>query len=584
MVEDLTAVERRMVSAAVDGRTVDLRAGDPVADVPADGVSWGAERAVRAALLVQLLTRAEQPSPIRLVGARVTGSLDLEGATLGRWLLLRDCWLDGPVNLSHATAVTVRMPGCHLPGLVAENFHASADLMLEHGFTAYGEVNLARAQIGGMLSMAGAVLNRPGGVALDASRLAVVHHVRLDAGFIARGEVRLAGAQIGGDLVLAGARLSNGGAGALNAEQLTVTQNANCAGLIADGQIRAVGARVGGSLRLGGAHLTHPGDWALTAPALSVAQEVFCGDGFTAHGGIDLRGSHLGALVLDGATLDNPGGTALEVHWSTVDRQVSCRHGFTARGQVSLYGADIGARVDLRDGAFSEPGQLVIDFERLNASALYLLPRTAPDGWVDLSYATVGTYHDDPATWPDALDLRGFVYRTLVDDGVDVRTRLRWLNRQPHGYLPQPYDQLTAVYRSAGREDAARLVAIAKQRHRRQALNPASKLINWLLYLTVGYGYRTWLAALWLTGLLGLGTAIFTHAHPRHMTATTTPAPPFHPIGYTLDVLIPIVDFGQQRIWTPTGSALYWTWLLSAAGWILTTAVVAGLTGVLKRT
>jgi hypothetical protein len=240
--------------------------------------------------------------------------------------------------------------------------------------------------------------------------------------------------------------------------------------------------------------------------------------------------------------------------------------------------------VDLREGTFSEPGQLVMDFERLTAAALYLLPRAAPDGWVDLSYATVGTYHDDPAIWPDALDLRGFVYQILVNDGVDVRSRLRWLDRQPHDYLPQPYDQLTAAYRSAGREDAARLVAIAKQRRRRHAINPASKLINWLLYLTVGYGYRTWLAALWLTGLLGLGTAIFAQAYPRHMSATTTPAPAFHPVGYTLDVLIPIVDFGQQKTWTPTGSTLYWTWLLSAAGWILTTAVVAGLTGVLKRT
>jgi hypothetical protein len=118
------------------------------------------------------------------------------------------------------------------------------------------------------------------------------------------------------------------------------------------------------------------GEWAFTAAALSVAQEVSCSDGFTAHGGLDLRGAHLGALVLDGATLDNPGGTALECQWSTVDRQVSCRYGFTARGQFGLYGASVGTRVDLRGGTFSEPGQLVVDFERLNASALYLLPKT----------------------------------------------------------------------------------------------------------------------------------------------------------------------------------------------------------------
>ncbi|MFB7999097.1 hypothetical protein ACFC4G_40590 [Streptomyces sp. NPDC056002] len=39
-----------------------------------------------------------------------------------------------------------------------------------------------------------------------------------------------------------------------------------------------------------------------------------------------------------------------------------------------LYGAQIGTRVDLRDAAFTNPGGLALDFERLNTPALYLLP------------------------------------------------------------------------------------------------------------------------------------------------------------------------------------------------------------------
>ncbi|WP_329401184.1 hypothetical protein OHA45_32150 [Streptomyces lydicus] len=164
-----------------------------------------------------------------------------------------------------------------------------------------------------------------------------------------------------------------------------------------------------------------------------------------------------------------------------------------------------------------------------------------------------------------------------------MRARLDWLERQQQGYAPQPFDQLAAAYRQAGQEDAARLVAIHKQRRRRRTLHPAGRLLDRLLYLTVGYGYRTWLAALWLLALLALGTAVFAHAHPTHMTATGTPVPAFHPIAYTLDVLVPIVDLGQQKAWLPTGSALYCSWLLSGAGWVLTTAVAAGLSGVLKR-
>jgi hypothetical protein len=580
--QERTAAEQELVRAAARGQAADLRRRDAPND-PGRGASWGPERSVRAEVVAQLMTASEVCTPLRLVGARITGRLDLEGTELDRWLLLTDCWLDEPVILAHATAPLIRMTGCHLPGLEAENLQIHADLMLDHGFTARGPVTVARARIGGVLSLVGAVLENPGGTALEAARLTVGHHLRLDHGVVARGQVHLAGAQISGDLVLTGARLISPDGTALAAGQSQIAQNVLADGLDTEGAIQVSGASIGGSLTLAGARLARPGSWALTAAGIRVAQEMHLGGGFVARGGLDLKAAHLGALVLDGAELDNPGGFALEGGWLTVDRQVSCREGFAAQGEFSLYGAQVGTRVDLREAVFTNAGGLALDLERLNASALYLLPHRAPDGLVDLSHAKTGTLHDSPATWPEQLDLRGLTYQTLVNGQVPVRTRLHWLRRQPHGYAPQPYEQLAAAYRRAGQEDAARLVAIHKQRRRRRTLNPAGRMLDWLLYLTVGYGYRTWLAALWLLALLALGTAVFTHAYPADMTAAATPAPDFHPIAYTLDVLVPIIDLGQQKAWLPTGSALYCSWLLSGAGWVLTTAVAAGLSGVLKR-
>ncbi|MFF8531693.1 oxidoreductase [Streptomyces sp. NPDC015532] len=580
--DELTAAEQRLVHATSHGLTADLRGSEALCD-PGRGASWGPERTIRAELVARLLTDSEARTPLRLAGARITGLLDLEGATLSRWLLLTNCWMDDPVILAHAAAPLIRMAGCHLPGLLAENLQIDADLSLDQGFTVRGQVNVARARIGGVLCLDGAMLDNPGAIALDAARLTAGHHVRLGDGFHARGAVHFPGAQIHGDLVLAGASIVNPGDTALTTDQSQIAQSVLAEGLVTEGAIRVCGARIGGSLTLAGARLTHTGDWAVTASGLQVTQEMHLGGGFTARGGIDLQGAHLGALIFDGAELDNPNGFALEGGWLTVDRQISCRRGFTARGEFSLYGARVGARVDLREASFTNPGGLALDLERLNASALYLLPHRAPDGLVDLSHAQIGTLHDDPSAWSAHLDLRGLVYQTLINDDVPVRARLNWLERQQHGYAPQPYDQLAAAYRQAGQEDAARLVAIHKQRRRRRTLNPAGRLLDWLLYLTVGYGYRTWLAALWLLALLALGTAVFTHSYPTHMTAAGTPTPAFHAIAYTLDVLVPIVDLGQQKAWLPTGSALYCSWLLSAAGWVLTTAVAAGLSGVLKR-
>jgi hypothetical protein len=51
----------------------------------------------------------------------------------------------------------------------------------------------------------------------------------------------------------------------------------------------------------------------------------------------------------------------------------------------------------------------------------------------------------------------------------------------------------------------------------------------------------------------------------------------------TLDVLLPAVDLGQQGAWIPQGAALGWSWAPTGAGWVQTTAVIAGLTRILKR-
>ena len=79
--------------------------------------------------------------------------------------------------------------------------------------------------------------------------------------------------------------------------------------------------------------------------------------------------------------------------------------------------------------------------------------------------------------------------------------------RNPRGYSPQPYEQLAAVYRRAGRDQDARTVAIAKQRARRRTLSLPGRLWSLLLDGLVGYGYRTWVAGLWLGGVMagGLG-------------------------------------------------------------------------------
>jgi hypothetical protein len=355
-------------------------------------------------------------------------------------------------------------------------------------------------------------------------------------------------------------------------------------GFSAQGEVRLLSCRIGGNLEFDGASLTNSNERALNADRLTVDQDMFCRDGFTAQGEVRLLGGHIGGnLVFDGASLTNPDGRALNAKWLTVGQNVQCREAFTAAGEVCLLDAHIAGQLEFTGARLSDPGALALHLEGVQAAGLFLLPAERPDGTVSLTNARIGSFHDDQETWPARLRLRGFIYDTLENDQIPVRARVRWLRRHEGGYTPQVYEQLAAAYRGDGRDEDARRVLIAKQWHRRRVLNPLGKLWNWLLYVTVGYGYRTWLAAVWLAGLLVAGSTVFARAYPDHMVAAKQPVPAFHPIIYTLDRLVPILNLGQKDAWIPQGVALRWSWVLTVAGWVLTTAVVAGLTAVLKR-
>ena len=101
----------------------------------------------------------------------------------------------------------------------------------------------------------------------------------------------------------------------------------------------------------------------------------------------------------------------------------------------------------------------------------------------------------------------------------------------------------------------ARRVLHAKERHQRATKTAIGRAWGILQDITIGSGYQPWLAALWFALLLAAGSAIFAVGKtPPH----TSGAPPFNPVIYTLDLLLPIISLGQK--WdrrttsTPPGS------------------------------
>jgi hypothetical protein len=478
---------REAISSA---QPADWRTGDATADDPAQGASWNAQRTVLGTLLADLLTNTDwlrRPRALRLAGARIIGRLELEATELVCPLLLEDCWFAEPVILVGTQAPSVRLPGCHLPGLLARQLTTRGDLELSHGFTASGEVRLAGARIGGQLVLDGATLTNPNGRALTADRVTAEEGMFCRQGFSATGEVSLRGARIGGQLVFEGATLTN------------------------------------------------PDGRALTGDGVIVEQGMFCGQGFSATGEVSLRGAQIGGqLVFEGANLTNPNGRALNL-------------------------------------------------SELRARSLFLLHLTQPLQVVNFSQAQVGVLVDDPGSWPREAYLDGFVYGALDEySQVTARQRLLWLTSDPRGYSPQPYEQLAAVYRRAGRDQDAQTVNIAKERARRRTLPWAGRLWSLLVDGVIGHGYR---AGLWLASWLIASALVYSRAYPHQLTPAhkpDEPIPDFNPMLYGLDVLLPVIDLEQQKYWIPHGFAQWWTWVSVLAGLVLTTVLVTGFTEFLQ--
>jgi hypothetical protein len=140
---------------------------------------------------------------------------------------------------------------------------------------------------------------------------------------------------------------------------------------------------------------------------------------------------------------------------------------------------------------------------------------------------------------------------------------------------------LTASYLRIGDERAARLVQLAKQRRHRMTLPWYGRLWGHVQEATVGYGFRPLRAAGWLLSLLAVGSVVYGLRPPRALKAGE--APEFNPVFYTLDLLVPVISFGQEGAFGPRGWYQWLSYVLVVTGWILATTVVAGVSRSVSR-
>jgi hypothetical protein len=598
------------------------------------GRSIQADR-IRVGGAVRLIHQFHSLGEVRLMGARLGGSLDLTGALIeslnGPAIDLEDATVEGSVFLiddSTARRPVIRGRLDMASSRISGRFLIRNATIETHPDRATGSIYTASSAID---------------TALSASRLSV------------GGEVLLAGrCEVVGSIDMSMAKMSSFAIG----EQCILRAPGRTALDLTNAEIRAVlrldkNADVEGSLRLAGAvihgtlalhgHITEPERGTLVGGSTMTVEGNVYLDDLRAEGGvIAFAGAQLGSLSARRAQLLNADGYSLRLSQTLVKGPVRLIDNFASTGLVALNRTTIEGRLHFTGGSFDCPRPSPTN---ANGHAIEAISATV-HGSVDLGWKAVSpsvdftdlrttSLADDPATWPQHFTIAGMSYdRFERPQGAqagpvwDQAARCAWLRRQA-AFDSGPYEQAAKVFRQHGYTREAEQILIAQRKHARQVgWSSATWLRRTLdaVFATIGYGYRP-ARVLWVLAalLILVAATLELHASQTTLRATggngqvyTTTGPVaisgggakivattkslradscgdgevrcFSPVLYAIDTVIPLISLDQRSTWYPDPHVpygelmLWWLNLATLLGWLLSSIFVLSLARLSRTT
>jgi len=615
-----------LCESAIGGR---LRCLDTVID--AQG-----ERAIQADRMrvggtIRLLSGFHATGELRLVGIRVSGSLDMTGARVsspGIAVDLADATIDGNMYIAaFETPEGARRPEIR------------------------GRLNLSSTRVDGTLVIKDATLVRPehdegryhttrlDNKALVGLRLFVGAELTIEGETTISGGVDLSLAELGGLTLGEGCAIDAPGRTALNLINAEVRSDVTTlgVGVRVKGTILLIGSRIRGRLDLNDAVLSDP-------RGLSLLKS----DGATIDGDVEIKrvqatGGQLkfwrtsigGGFDAHAAVVENPTGGTVRLHSCQVGGSIRLVADFRSTGCVVLSRTEVGGSLDLGGGRFDCPSPGRYNVEGAAIRAVSATFKGGMDlGWADitptinLTDTTTSVLQDDPSRWPERIYIAGFRYErfaALRSDPArrriwDWNQRLLWLRRQPE-YDAGPYEQAARVFRQHGYVQAAEHLLIAQRADARRAerrgrrLSWARTALDWTYDWTVGYGYRPGRVLWLLVALLALVSVtlavptaqetmrasdegvVFTTHGPVNPGEASTVDPCgggrvrcFNPLLYAVDTVVPLVALDQRSTWypdrfVPGGWAVEWLLnLATVAGWLLSSIFLLSFARLARNT
>lgn len=540
---------------------------------------------IKSILLCEQLQADLTPFGIRISGAFFNDDLDLSRASLDYFLCLKNCVFRKPVNMIDLRTIhvltisdSIFIDQAEMNGIISERSIYLTDNIFKKG------LKLGGAQTGARLDLHGSQFEAELGLT----------DIQIGSGIFI-GNIQ---AHSNVDMHFAKARLQLAGDKVFVADKLDLTGvdigteiylqgkfgNVNMRHARVSSQVCFNESQIFGSFEAGYAHIGESFEFRkgevdqAKLGSMEIRGQLDL-ENVTFHGNLDIQGTRVSRNIslqdskLKGILRANDCET---MHQFNLERA-------SVDGSAEMKGAKVGTALILEDAKFGSSVDLT-DAEIGNS--ILMKNCNVSHGLFDLKgVRTGGTWYVEDA---NLLKVRfnRFTYSDVYPRDYISLSNLLGKHVEYH---PDAYKQLANVLQSQGYEDLAEDILIKSKTDskRYKLLSFGSKIWNLLNAITIRYGYQPELAGVWTLLFIILGSIVFWIGKNSKLiipiSSDLSEDYKFNPFIYSADVLIPVIDLGQDKFWLPTGRIRIYWWFHRTFGWVLATLMIVGLTGVLRN-
>jgi hypothetical protein len=563
-------------------------------------------RRLPSSFLINMLTQKRSrdglgAAEIHIVGAVISGDINLSFAKLDKALILQNCRITDGIDLSHArTDSVIEVIGSNVLGTVsAEELHSDMSLVTD-GSEFHGSVSLQNARIIGDVSMVGTTFD---------------------------GDLKADSIQIGGLLSLVSSTVHNTSAKGVSMRAAKVAGNAQLDGVTFDGDLDADQLQVGGFLFMRSTDDKKASFQGVILRAAKVAGNVEM-DGATFNKDLTADGLTVGGYLLMQSRGKNKASfQGVRLVGVRVSRDLQMTQS-TFNGLLDGHSFEVGANLLLRDAVISKSANfsfakigVSMDARGATVAELNLSGATiaqdlilggtdkkftpvvwrtpeGKSGSLNLRGTHIGALTDSKDAWPapQSLHLDGFTLSGLggaaVDAGHEMRGRNmqywdQWIQRDPD-YSPMPYEQLAKALEAEGDRDHADDIRYLGRVQQRKTEKGGSWIFDGFLQYVAGFGIGgyTFRVLYWVIGISLAGGIYLWRRVP-----TAREHGPIWCFGASLSRLLPVVEINKEfsdffddperkRL---SGRQSFVFAVIAMVGWVLGAILVAAVSGLTQK-